>query len=416
MSRIELVQEFLTKNLGWKIDIDAKTFEKKMSRICKELDYETIDSCINSLQHSKGDAKIIKAYASEFSVSETYFFRDLNFFNHLEHTIIPQIIQKNRRSLSILSIGCSSGEELYSIAILLRKMIPDIDNWNLHLLGIDVNPLSLEKAKQGIYTQYSFRQTPQQYMNYFKHQGLTYEVAPQIKKMVEFKYHNILEGPYNNLPYGVSEFDLIIIKNVLIYFEPHKAKMVVDSIFASLKDGGWLITTAVEFSMDLFNFPYSQCSSNNYCMQKVLKKNTELTLIALKNEPIKPIPNIINEIVDELVQLVPEPKKEQILLDTHDKSLYYTNALGMLKIANEKEAKILLRQALYLDKNFVMAHVLLGNILRKEGNFEPSLKHIRNAKESLEQMNPQQEVELSGGMMANDLLGMINAIGGKKFE
>jgi chemotaxis protein methyltransferase CheR len=141
MSMIEETQTFLLDVFGWKIEIHEPTFEAKLGRVCKELGFLELDSCVKSLKDLQKDAKTLQAFSREFSVGETYFFRDLKFFDYFKSVVIPQIVQKNERKLSVWSVGCGSGEELYSIAMILRESIPNIDEWNLFLLGTDVNPV-----------------------------------------------------------------------------------------------------------------------------------------------------------------------------------------------------------------------------------------------------------------------------------
>lgn len=417
MSAIEIVQTFLTQSFGWQIEIDEKTFEKKITRISIELGYKHLDSFIESLKNNQNSLGVLQVLAREFSVGESYFFRDPQFFDYLEQTIIPQIIHKNEHTLSIWSVGCSGGEELYSIAMILKNTIPDIGMWNLYLLGTDINPHAIYKAKEGVFNDFSFRKIPKQYMSFFKPIDHKYQIDPLIKKMVSFKYHNIIKEPYSLLPPNGQGFDLILIKNVLIYFEPQNAKAVVKSLFSFVKEGGYLTTTPAEYGMGIFNFPHSVCSQRGYSIQKVSAQNVELPLPAVENSFEENLPDSYEEIVTHLVESIPEDVSEKISEESLlDKNLYYYNALKLLELGEYKMAKISLRQALYLDKDLVMAHIVLGNILIKEGKIKSAMKQIDNAKSTLQRMQPQELVELSDGIMASDLLSMIDSIRGEKFE
>jgi tetratricopeptide (TPR) repeat protein len=247
-----------------------------------------------------------------------------------------------------------------------------------------------------------------------------HEISDSIKNLVHFKYHNILDEPYGCLPSGGQGFDLILLKNVLIYFEPKKAKMAVDSLFPLLKDGGWLSTTPAEYSMGIFDFPHSEFIRDGYLIEKNLKQKTEVSLPAY--EQIADL----SENAFEKTTLDPFEKviKDSLLSSTQndakpllsDKNFYYHDALKMLESGEYKRAKVSLRKAVYLDKGLIRAHIVLGNILIKEGRPDAAARHINNAKAALKQMEPQQEVELSDGITANDLLVMINSIKGEKFE
>ncbi|MCX6074998.1 MAG: hypothetical protein NTY39_11800 [Campylobacterales bacterium] len=403
------IKTFLYQNLGWKIEMDTQSFESKISHVFKELECTEADSCLEFIENHQSNTAVIQAFAREFSVGESYFFRDTHFFDQLEHHIIPQIREKNERRLAIWSVGCSRGEELYSVAMLLQRMIPYIETWNLYLLGTDVNPYALGSAKEGVFNQYSLRKIPESYMRYFKPLQESYELHPKIKKMVHFKYHNIMSDPSACLPSDGRGFDLILLNNVLIYFELQKAKEAVERLFSVIKEGGWLATTATEYSMGIFDFPHSQCLNGDYIIQKVSKP--PLSAIAISDE--KDESYLYEEVITPVLQAA---QRDETLITDNTQYTYYHNALKMVESGDKEGAKVSLRRALYLDGSLVMAHIVLGNILKKEGKFEAAIKHINNAKVALQRMEAQEEVELSDGMRASDLLTMLDAIQGKNFE
>lgn len=407
----ERIQHFLTQNLGWKIDRDEASFASKMSQITQELRCKEFDSCIRYIESHPMDERVLQAFAREFSVGESYFFRDKIFFDRFEHHILPQIIEKNEHSLSVWSVGCSRGEEIYSVAMLLRRIVPDIESWNLYLLGTDVNPDALDQAKQGIYNQYSFRQMPEKYIRDFISLNEGYTLRPEIKKMVHFSYHNILSDPSPCLPPDGGGFDLILLNNIFIYFEPKKAKTAAEKLFSCVKEGGWLATTATEYSMGIFDFPHSQCMPDGYCIQKISAMTD-----ASDSDAKKPEFDLSEEVIAKARQSGQKEEVEPPLLNKTQKYVHYHDALKMLESGKNEEAKSSLRRSLYLDNTLVMPHVILGNILKKEGKFEAAMKHINNAKAALLRMEPHEEVELSDGMRASDLLAMLDTIKGEKFE
>lgn len=408
MSIIGDVQTFLAQTLGWKIDIDEATFEVKLSRVYKELGYSKLSSFTKSLKNLEITSKVLQAFAREFSVGETYFFRDLKFFEIFKNIIIPQLTQNNRHSLSIWSVGCSSGEELYSVAMTLREMIPDIDRWKLYLLGTDVNPELIDKAKNGVFTYFSFRQTPELYKKYFKEDNGTFEISQEIKKMVHFRYHNLMDEPYSCLPPNGDRFDLILLKNVLIYFDIQKARTSLDSLFSLLKEGGYLATTPAEYSKEIFNFPHALYFNDGYLMQKLLSPTDEIDILQDESE-------IIETVIENLVESEPKANPKQ-LEQQENEVTYYHNALEKLKNNDLEGAKLFLRRALYLNKDLIMAHVVLANILKKEQKVQSAIKHLKNAKIALSKMHPEEMVELSDEIIASDLLGMIDAIKEESFE
>ena len=188
----------------------------------------------------------IETLASHLTVGETFFFREKRSFDVLEREILPGLIQSKdggEKRLRIWSAGCSTGEEPYSIAILLNRMIPDLKDWNITILATDINSRVLKKASEGVYTDWSFRDTPPWIKEgYFKKikEGV-YEILPQFRKMVSFEYLNLAEDVYPTLLNNTNAIDLIFCRNVLMYFSTDTAKKSVNGFYKSLVDGGWLL-------------------------------------------------------------------------------------------------------------------------------------------------------------------------------
>ncbi|MCK9373547.1 MAG: hypothetical protein M0P91_10140 [Sulfuricurvum sp.] len=419
----ERVETFLYQNLGWKIEIDPLVFGSKLDRVRGELGCTSLEHCLQLLEYHGNDRRVIEAFAREFSVGESYFFRDTRFFDQLEHHILPRIIAKNGYTLSVWSVGCSRGEELYSVAMVLRRVIADIDRWNIYLLGTDVNPDVLERAEQGVFDTWSLRQTPQRFRDFFKPHGRMYTIDPAIRKMVHFRYHNFGKDPLPALPPYGGGFDLILLNNVLIYFEPNQAKKAVDTLVPFIKEGGWLATTPAEYGMGVFDFPHTKSLPDGYLLEKKGEYQDE-SFLRMRFEPVSASADGVenggslfalrdNVDVPQPVTMdepyTPYPNIEQA--DT-----YYHHALAMLDAGDKGRAKALLRRSLYLDRGMVMAHVVLGNILTKEGQSEAGAKEIARAKALLQQMEGEEEVALSDGVRASDLLTMLNAIKGDKGE
>jgi chemotaxis protein methyltransferase CheR len=175
------IEELFLHNLGWKISLDNKYSDKKIENICKKMGFEEISELILSFQDNRYSEKLIQTLAHEFSIGESYFFRDKKFFNILENKIIPQLLKE--KNINIWSVGCSSGEEAYSVAMMLDKNIPNISEWNIFILGTDINIDFLSKAKRGVYTNHSLHNMPQYYKEkYFKKLDNKYEISPLIKK------------------------------------------------------------------------------------------------------------------------------------------------------------------------------------------------------------------------------------------
>jgi chemotaxis protein methyltransferase CheR len=178
---------------------------------------------------------------------ESYFFRDKGQMTLLEERILPDLIDRNRcsRSLRLWSAGCSTGEEPYSLAILLDRVLPQRRDWTIHLIGTDINEEVLERARQAVYPHWSFRDVPTQIRDrYFLDHPDAWRLDPQIRSMVTFRRVNLLADPF---PRDViREMDLILCRNVFIYFEREAVAAVLRKYADTLKPGGYLITGHAE--------------------------------------------------------------------------------------------------------------------------------------------------------------------------
>ncbi len=193
----------------------------------------------------------------QVTVGETYFFRDRGQFDALRQHVLPEIIARRRaqsRQLRIWSAGCASGEEPYSLAILLRELLPDLAGWSITILATDLSRESLERARAGRYGEWSFREQgwEQARERYFTRHGKEWELSPAVREMVNLAYLNLVEDAYPSLANNTVAFDLILCRNVTIYFTPEIIRRVVDQMHEALVDGGWLVVGHSEPSPTLY--------------------------------------------------------------------------------------------------------------------------------------------------------------------
>ncbi len=202
----------------------------------------------------------------QVTVGETYFFRDRGQFEALRGHLLPELIAQKRqtvRQLRIWSAGCASGEEPYSLAILLRELLPDLSDWNITILATDINREALQKARRGLYGEWSFREAGWQNLRdrYFTRRGKEWEISSQVRQMVSFAYLNLREDPYPAIANNTVAFDLVLCRNVAIYFSAELVQYVVNRMYEALVDGGWLLVGYAEpspatfASFEAHNFP-----------------------------------------------------------------------------------------------------------------------------------------------------------------
>jgi chemotaxis protein methyltransferase CheR len=215
-------------------------------------------SCMRWLLTTQLTRSQLDTLARRLTIGETYFFREQKSFDALASDIFPELIGSRRgkeQRLRIWSAGCSTGEEAYSIAMLLRGMLADLPAWNITVLATDLNPESLRKAAHGEYGDWSFRGIPRGIKErYFtRNRNGRYEISPEVRKMVTFSQLNLAEDPYPSLANNTNAMDIIFCRNVLMYFTPEQMAAVVERFHKALLDGGWLIVSPCEASHTLFS-------------------------------------------------------------------------------------------------------------------------------------------------------------------
>lgn len=224
--------------------------ERGISSAARDFGFDDEDVFIDWLKSRPLSKEHIERLAFHLTIGETYFLRDPDSFKALEQKILPGLIEARSQSrrIRVWSAGCSTGEEAYSVAILLKKLIPELENWNVSILATDINPRSLKKAQEGVYTEWSFRDTPQWFRElYFKQEKKgAWRIDPGIQKMVSFGYLNLAEDIYPSLLNGTNGVDIIFCRNVIMYFSDKVARAVVEGLSKSLVDDGWLLVSPAE--------------------------------------------------------------------------------------------------------------------------------------------------------------------------
>ncbi len=393
----------------------------------------------------------IEILASCLTVGETYFFRERRSFEALEQRVLPELLRprwQGERRLRIWSAGCCTGEEPYSIAMLLDRMVPDQQDWNIALLATDINPAFLRKAVRAEYGEWSFRDTPAWLRErYFHHgNGGSYRLRDSIRKRVNFSCLNLADDSYPSLTNNTNAMDLIFCRNVLMYFTPERARAVVDKLHRALVDGGWLIVSpaetstalfagfqAVEFDGAIFYRKGADAESPRFpsampvpAMLPEWRYVAEPPLPPVdlpeldRSEPDLPTPAPVSEapaqVEGERLSLRARDCANQGRLDeasewcrkaiVHDKlnpAFHYLLAtIEQEQGLNDNAAQSLLR-ALYLDDHFVLAHFALGNLRRAQGRPREAQRHFNNALAALRRYAADEVLPESDGLTAGRL-------------
>ncbi len=213
---------------------------------------------------------------SNLTVGETFFFRDMHTLNVFrDHVVLPllDLRRNSSKSLRFWSAGCCSGEEPYTLAIMLTELLDDLSEWDIRIFASDLNERFLEKAEKGVYTSWSFRNTRKEIIDkYFIKSGNTYELLPSIRRMVTFHSLNLAgDASPELIPHLINQ-DAIFCRNVLMYFSPEKSAKITSRFYASLAENGWLILSPVEASLPVISAFTSVCLNGITLYQKQLNQ------------------------------------------------------------------------------------------------------------------------------------------------
>ncbi len=227
----------LTMSRRWRI-------ETALSSLLRERGIATLDELITILVMGKEPAlsqHVVEALLN----NETYFFRDRTPFDQLGRNALPALAERRRESkrLRIWSAGCSTGQELYSIAMLFAEEPARWHGWSLDLMGSDVSETAVNRAREGLYTQFEAQRglAVTQMIRWFTESEDGWRVAESLRRNVHFQVHNILEAP----PHP-GQFDIVLCRNVLLYLSGDRKRAAFDRLASALAPDGWLMLGAGE--------------------------------------------------------------------------------------------------------------------------------------------------------------------------
>lgn len=228
--------------------------EQKITRRIEAMRLNSFAEYLNILKKELIRTEILKLF-NEITVNETFFFRDMPQLKALKEQILP--LQQAKGSVKILSAGCSSGEEGYTLSIILREYFPDL---NFSITGIDISDLVVAKAIKGHYSDYAVRFVPTPIkQKYFVHEGESKWVfKEEWKKGIEFRKMNLMELDAQS---PANRFDIIFCRYVLIYFDLESKKKVVANFYKCLNPKGYLFMGnseslySVTDQFDMMHFP-----------------------------------------------------------------------------------------------------------------------------------------------------------------
>ncbi len=285
-----LISQHISRLLGLHFhEKQLESMGRSVMKAALELKRDTQPGSLHMwLENSSLSGKEIDTLARYLSVGETYFFREKTGLELFTNEIIPGFRKQDpEQAIRIWSAGCSSGEEPYTLAMLLHENMPDLSNRNIRILASDLNAEALEKAKKGVYSAWSFRDTPEVYKNkYFTPQGKHFEIRKEIRQMVTFFQLNLAGPAYPSPNNGTQDLDVIFCRNVLMYFLPEMAIGVAKRFYQALKQDAWLITSQVELHEEYYNaFKKVRYKQGIFYRKSQKEEKPKLPFNRLKKQP-----------------------------------------------------------------------------------------------------------------------------------
>ncbi|KAA2212143.1 protein-glutamate O-methyltransferase CheR [Pseudoroseomonas oryzae] len=385
------------------------------------------------------------ALAAEITVGETFFFRYAEQFAALRETILPELLRLNgsARQLRLWSAGCANGAEPYSLAILLRQLLGDaLPEWRLALLGTDLNEAALQQARLGIYSRWTLRGQPADLLEHDFHSvdgGRRWQLRSHHRALARFRSHNLLSLLDGSSPLELNDFDLILCRNVLIYFHPDVVRQVVRALAERLRPGGWLLLGHAEPNPAFAEFLQLVELPGTVAYRRPVEGKAPPLPTNPPDAPVPmmppppatrlPLPAMRHRPAPEPLPQRPEPgagaagflRQAREAADRDDLAaaaaacnaglkaaptdplLHHLDGLVARAQGQPAAAEAAFRRAIYLRRDFAMAHYQLGLLLLDEGRRLEGRRALANAARIVAAWPGETLVEEGDGMTAQQL-------------
>ncbi|MBY6263518.1 protein-glutamate O-methyltransferase CheR [Azospirillum sp. 412522] len=446
--------------LAYYADKDA-AFAERINRRLPFGRITTVGSYLAALEAEGPGGAEFQGLINELAVGETFFFRYIEQFDALRAVAIPECLRRNQASrlLRIWSAGCSIGPEAYTIEILLKQhFAAQLEGWQVHIVGTDINGAFLEQARRGAYGDWAVRGlSPETLEACFDRQDRLWAVKPKYRQWTSFMPFNLVDGAIPSYPHGIGHFDIILCRNVMIYFDEATRHRLLGDLHKALADGGWLVVGHAEAGpqMNELFIPVSVPGATLYRKQVEPPVATAASRRAAHGpaahgpEPVAPVPTsglrrsgkpASMSAADSAAGLpagpvsgprsrksaTPQPAPAQPHpVETDERSTALEACLARVEASRldpaahyqlglvEEELGVgdpvaAFKRALYLDPRFVLADYHLALAYWRRGRLVPAQRHFRNAREALESRSDDEAVTEGGGLTVQELRGMLD--------
>jgi chemotaxis protein methyltransferase CheR len=410
-----------TTGLAFYADRDERLTELIASRL-STLGMRDCSCYTDFLADWKQGSAEMDVLIARLTIGETYFFRDEAQFDAIRNIILPDILERNQSSkrLRIWSAGCATGQEPYSLAIMLARDFADrIAGWRVGIDATDLNRGYLVQAAEGKFRAWAFRSTSDEVKREcFSKDGLIWTIHPRYKRWISFQHMNLVEREFATPWPDGTLFDLILCRNVMIYFAPEVNRRLIGQLHNSLGDDGWLVVGAAEHGLDGYQAFRTSDVAKARIYQKLPPPSVALEVTRLEEtqEPVTVAPEPLAE--RKVIAALPPPaglwiqppvhrdpvaeparadleglrqladqgdwqraaEYGQTLLsrDGLNPQIHFYQALICENLGRAAEAQRWLRQAIYLDRNFALAHYQLGLALERDRQMPAAARSFEN--------------------------------------
>lgn len=241
----EYISNFLLGTSGLALG-EGKEYllEARLVPLAQSWDLENMDELIQALRRGQ-DKRLMSAVTDAMTTNETSFFRDKNPFEELKQHLLPTLVtaRQTSRRLRIWCCACSTGQEPYSLAMLLDESFPHLRDWTIEIVCTDISQKVLDRAQEGIYSQFEVQRglPVQMLMKYFEQCETGWQIKAELRRRIQWHTTNLLDD-FSRF----GKFDLIFCRNVLIYFQMETKKDILDRVSKVIRDDGYLFLGAAE--------------------------------------------------------------------------------------------------------------------------------------------------------------------------
>lgn len=246
----DYIRDLLMDRSGLAISLD-KTYliDTRLLPVARKHGYDTIADMVKALKMSHNEALAVEI-AEAMNTHESLFFRDVEPFELFKKIILPQVLQrrKDTRRMRIWCAACSTGQEPYSLAMLLQEEAHRLSGWNMEIVATDISHSVLARAKEGLFSQFEVQRglPVQMLVKHFTQEGDNWRISDQIRKAVTFKAFNLLTDPR-----GLGRFDVVFCRNVLIYFDLETKRKVLGAVGGVIAPDGVMFLGSSESTIGL---------------------------------------------------------------------------------------------------------------------------------------------------------------------